>query len=191
MKYKVLWGKGSSQNSPLITPHRIMPHCHLHSTSMSAQVSTRVFPKPAATSTVLISLSAALHSYRDPVPLVSCHSKATDTRFWIFYIIDSIENIVEKSSLTVNTNTQKNFRRVTIENKTHVCMQRGLRAASLSEVNSMGTQGQHSQTPHIPSPQAVALSPKPMHTHACQPQHPFQTKVKEKYNFRTSQRDGK
>lgn len=141
MKYKVPWGKRSSQNSPLITPHRIMPHCHLHSTSMSAQVSTRVFPKPAATSTALISLSAALHSYRDPVPLVSCHSKATDTRFWIFYIIDSIENIVEKSSLTVNTNTQKNFRRVTIENKMHVCMQRGLGAASLSEVNSMGTQG--------------------------------------------------
>lgn len=85
--------------------------------------------------------SAALHSYRDPVPLVSCHSKAIDTKFWIFYIIDSIENIVEKSSLTVNTNTQKNFRRVTTENKIHFCMQRVLGAASLSEVNNMGTQG--------------------------------------------------
>lgn len=50
-------------------------------------------------------------------PLVSCHSKATDARFWIFCVTDSIVNIVEKPSLTVNTNTQKNFRRVTIEKK--------------------------------------------------------------------------
>lgn len=52
-----------------------------------------------------------------------------------------MENTVEKSSVKANTNTQKNSRRVKIENKMHVFMQRGLGAASLSEVNNMGTQG--------------------------------------------------